>query len=65
VLVEVLDRQLGVLAGLHIWRDMFLVVSLTFAGGWGEVVSLEREYWSGGGGYVVLLLVDGRQKILI
>jgi hypothetical protein len=41
VLVELLDRQLGLLAGLQIWRDLFLVVSLAFAGDRGEVVSLE------------------------
>jgi hypothetical protein len=55
VLVDLLDRQLGLLVGLQIWRDLFLVVSLTFAGGQGEVVSLERGYWSEGGGSAVLL----------
>jgi hypothetical protein len=34
---------------------MFLVVSLAFAGGRGEVVSLERGCWFGGGGSAVLL----------
>jgi hypothetical protein len=49
------DRQLGLLVVLHIWRDLFLGVSLAFADGWGEVVSLEQGCWSGGGGSVVLL----------
>jgi hypothetical protein len=40
---------------LHIWRDLFLRVSLAFAGGRGEVVSLEQGCWSGGGGSIVFL----------
>jgi hypothetical protein len=59
VLVDLLDQQLGLLAVLQIWRDLFLDVSLAFvvihdrAGGRGEVDALERGCWSGGGGSVV------------
>jgi hypothetical protein len=48
------DHQLGLLAILQIWRDLFLGVSLAFiiicddAGGRGKVVSLEQRCWSGG-----------------
>jgi hypothetical protein len=55
VLVDISDRQLGLLVVLQIWRDLFLGVSLAFADGRGEVVSLEQRYWSGGGGFTVLL----------
>jgi hypothetical protein len=48
------DRQLGLLASLQIWRDMFLG-ALAYAGCQGEMVSLERECWSGSGGSIVLL----------
>jgi hypothetical protein len=47
VLVDLLDRQLGLLAVLQIWQDLFLNVSLAFvvthdnARGWGEVDALE------------------------
>jgi hypothetical protein len=44
------DRHLGLLTILQIW----LGVSLAYAGGRGEMVSLERGCWSGGGGSVVL-----------
>jgi hypothetical protein len=59
VLVELFDRQLGLVIILQIWRDLFLDMSLAFividdsAGGQGEVDDLERECWSGGGGSVV------------
>jgi hypothetical protein len=48
VLADFLDRRLGFLTILQIWRDQFLGVSLTFvvihggAGGWDEVDSPER-----------------------
>jgi hypothetical protein len=41
--------QISSLVFLLSWRDLFLVVSLAFDGIWGEVVSLERGCWSGGG----------------
>jgi hypothetical protein len=47
VLTDPTDRQLGLLAGLQIWQDQFLGVSLAFvvlrdgAGGWGEVILLD------------------------
>jgi hypothetical protein len=59
VLVDLLDRQLGLLAVLQIWRDLFLDVSLAFVvihdNAWGrdEVDALERGCWSNGGGSVV------------
>jgi hypothetical protein len=49
VFVDPSDRQLGLLVVLQIWRDLFLVVSLAFAGGRGEVISLEQGCWSRGG----------------
>jgi hypothetical protein len=49
VLVDPSYRQLDLLVVLQIWRDLFLGVSLAFAGGRGEMVSLERECWSEGG----------------
>jgi hypothetical protein len=55
------DRQLGLLAGFHIWRDQFLGVSLAFVvicdgtGGQGKVVLLERGCWFKSGEFVVLL----------
>jgi hypothetical protein len=61
VLIGPSDRQLGLLAGLQIWRDQFLGMSLAFmvirdgAGGRVEVVLLERGCLFGGGGFVVLL----------
>jgi hypothetical protein len=45
---------LGFLVVLQIWRDLFLSVSLAYAGGRGEVVSLERGCWSEGGGSAIL-----------
>jgi hypothetical protein len=48
------DGQLSLLAILQIWRDTFLGLSLAYAGGWGEVVSLERGCWSRGGGSAIL-----------
>ena len=72
MLVGLSDRQLGLLVVLQIWRDQFLVVSLAFviirdgAGGWGEVVLLERGCSSGGGGSSFLSdFVDGRRQILV
>jgi hypothetical protein len=41
-----INWQLGLLAILQIWQDLFLGVSLAYAGGRGEVVSLERGCWS-------------------
>jgi hypothetical protein len=49
------DWQLGLLAVLQIWRDLFLGVSPTYAGGRGEMVSLERGCWSRGGRSAVFL----------
>jgi hypothetical protein len=55
------DRQLGLLAGLQIWWDQFLGVSLVFVvihdsvDSRREVVLLEPGCWSGGGGFAVLL----------
>jgi uncharacterized membrane protein len=46
---------LGLLVVLQIWRDLFLGVSLAFAGGRGEVVSMEQGCWSGGGISTILL----------
>jgi hypothetical protein len=54
VLFDPSDRQLGLLAILQIWRDLFLGVSLAYAGGWGKMISPERGCWSGGGGFAVL-----------
>jgi hypothetical protein len=42
VLVDLSDWQFGLLAVLQNWRDMFLGVSLAFASGRGEMVSLEQ-----------------------
>jgi hypothetical protein len=42
VLTDLSDRQLGLLAALQIWRELFLDVSLAFSCGTGEVVFLER-----------------------
>jgi hypothetical protein len=42
VLVDPSDRHLGLLAILHIRRDLFLGVPLAFSGGRGKVVSLEQ-----------------------
>jgi hypothetical protein len=57
---------------LHIWRDLFLGVSLAFvvihngAGGRGEVDALEKECWSEGGGSIVIPdFVDGMRWILV
>jgi hypothetical protein len=55
VLFDFSDRQLGLLAVLRNWRDLFLGESLAFAGGRGEMVSLEQGCWLEGGGSVVLL----------
>jgi hypothetical protein len=41
VLVDLSDWQPGLLTVLQMWRDLFLDVSPAFAGGQGEVVSLE------------------------
>jgi hypothetical protein len=60
VLVDLLGRQLGLLAILLISRDLFLDVSLAFvimydgARGRGEVDALEQGCWSGGGGIVII-----------
>jgi hypothetical protein len=60
VLVDLSDRQCGLLAVHQIWRELFLGVSLASivscggAGGRGEVGALERGCWSGGGGSVVI-----------
>jgi hypothetical protein len=60
------DRQLGLLVILQIWRDLFLGLSLSYAGGRGEVVSLERGYWSEGGVLPFFLdFIDGRQRVLV
>jgi hypothetical protein len=66
VLVDLSGRQVGLLTGLQIWRDLFLDVSLAFvvvhdgAGGRGEVVLLEvvdMPFFSD--------FVDGRRRILV
>jgi hypothetical protein len=60
VLVDLSDRQRGLLAIYQIWRDLFLDMSLASvvfcggAGGRGEVGALERGCWSGGGGSIVI-----------
>jgi hypothetical protein len=67
-----LEAQLGLLAGVQIWRDQFFDMSLAFiiirddVGSWGDVVSLE---WDVGPEVVDLPFffdfVDRRRRILV
>jgi hypothetical protein len=60
VLVDPLDRQLGLLVVRQMRRDLFFDMSLTFIiihdsdVGRGKVDALEGGCWLGGGGSVVL-----------
>jgi hypothetical protein len=59
VLIGPSDQQLGLLAGLQMWRDQFLGVLLAFviirdgAGSLGEVILMDQVCWIGDGGFVV------------
>jgi hypothetical protein len=66
VLVDLSDRQLGFLAVLLNWQDLFLSVSLAFTGGWGEGFLWRKDV----GPEVVDMLflsnfVNGRRRILV